>query len=344
MKIDSIEIIPYELNFRNAYKNAIMKIDRRSGWIIKISSNGKIGFGDASPLEFFSRESYEQSRYGLEGFKIAIESEEDYSFEELIKLSEAHGELHPSVEFAIDSAVYDLESKLKNISARNLISESCIDYVKVCEYEKNSVDQYDGMVVKVKIDDTNLFHQVDKLISLVDKYSCDIKFRLDFNGSYDLPRAIRICKMLESFPIDYIEQPLAKENYEDMYELSLHTDFSIAVDEMATNINSIYKILESDCADVFIVKPMLIGGIEKVHDIISLIKSENKRVNISSLLESNVGRLMYLHMCSAFQIDEENGIATNQFFESDLCEFPLAVRGCIKLDSSNGIGIDAINL
>lgn len=344
MKIDSIEIVPYELNFKKPYQNAIMTINKKSGWIIKISSNGKIGFGDASPMEFFSNESYEQSRYGLEGFKLAIESEESISFDELIKLSEAHGELQPSVEFAIDSAVYDLESKLKNIPARNLISESYIDSVKVCFYENNLVDQFDGMVVKVKVDDTNLFHQVDKLISLLDSYNCDFKFRLDFNGSYDLPRAIRICKMLESLPIDYIEQPLAKENYEDMYELSLHTEIPIAADEMSTDIDSIYKILESDCADVFVIKPMLIGGIKKVYDIVSVIKSENKRVNISSLLESNVGRLMYLHMCSAFQIDEENGIATNQFFESDLCKFPSAKRGCISLDSTSGIGVDEINL
>ena len=196
MNIDFIEIIPYELNFKEAYKNAIIKINKRCGWIIKISSNKKIGFGDASPLESFSSESYEQSRYGLEGFKLAIESEKDINFEELIKLSEAHGELQPSVEFAIDSAVYDLESKLKNIPARKLISESCIDSVKVCHYENNSVDQFDGMVVKIKIDDTNLFNQVDKLSALLDEYNCDVKFRLDFNGSYDLPRAIRICKML----------------------------------------------------------------------------------------------------------------------------------------------------
>ena len=75
-----------------------------------------------------------------------------------------------------------------------------------------------------------------------------------------------------------------------------------------------------------------------------LIKSESKRVNLSSLLESNVGRLHYLHLCSAFNIKEESGIAPGVLFENDICVFPNIKQGEIFLHNKPGIGIDEINL
>ena len=129
-----------------------------------------------------------------------------------------------------------------------------------------------------------------------------------------------------------------------MYELSLHTDIPIAADEMLTDINSAHKILENQSANVFILKPMIIGGYEDIKEIISLAKSESIRFNISSLLESNVGRSYYLHLCAALEIEDECGIATNIFFKSDLCDFPSLKNGELNIDNSFGIGINEINL
>ena len=113
---------------------------------------------------------------------------------------------------------------------------------------------------------------------------------------------------------------------------------------MVTGIETLEKALEYQCADVFILKPMLIGGISTCKEMIEMIKSESKRFNISALLESNVGRLSYLNLCSAFNLSEESGIATDLFFNNDLCDFPQAIEGTIKLDSNPGIGINEICL
>ena len=67
-------------------------------------------------------------------------------------------------------------------------------------------------------------------------------------------------------------------------------------------------------------------------------------MNLSSLLESNIGRHTYLHMCAAFEIEEECGIATNTFFKSDIIDFPKAIKGIIDIDTKPGIGFDRINL
>ena len=202
----------------------------------------------------------------------------------------------------------------------------------------------DYQILLQVIQDLNLFHQLDIIDRVIDRFKGMAKLRLDLNESYDLPRAIRLCKMLENKSIDYIEQPLPAENVEDMYELGLHTDIPIAIDESITDIDSLNKMIDNQCADVFILKPMVIGGISKLKDMIELIRLSSKRFNISSLLESNIGRLCYLHITSAFNVEEECGIATEAFFESDICQFPSSLNGIIDINDSPGIGVNEINL
>ena len=122
MILDSIKTSPYELTFKKQYSNSRFSISCRQGWIITISSNGINGYGDCCPLNQFSEESYEQSGYGLEGFKLSIDKTKEIDFEELMHLSEAHGEAQPSVQFAIESAIYDLYSKLEQIPFNKFIN------------------------------------------------------------------------------------------------------------------------------------------------------------------------------------------------------------------------------
>ena len=344
MILDSISISPYKLIFKKRYSNAKHSLEFRKGWIINLSSNGLNGYGDCCPLEKFSFETYEESGYALEGFKLSIDRGNEIDFEELIQLSEVHGESQPSVQFAIDSAIYDLYSKMDKIPLNKYLNSKSLSSIKVSHYPESCNKAFSGMIIKIKVIGGNMFENIEKIDMILDEYNGEAKLRLDFNGSMDLNRSIRFCKMLEGKKIDYIEQPLDIKSFEDMHELSLHTDIPIAADEMITDIDSVNRILEFQSADVFILKPMIIGSIHKLKDMISLISDAGKRYNISSLLESNIGRLAYINIASAFNVLEESGIATDIFFRNDVCDFPISKNGIIKLSSNPGIGINEINL
>ena len=344
MILDSIRISSYELRFRKEYINAKFKLSNRKGWIIQLSSGGFAGYGDCSPLEKFSLETLDQCAYALEGFKLSIDSNYDIDLDELLYLSKVHGENLPSVQFAIDCAIYDLYSQLNQVQFNKYLNKNAYSNISVAHYPNCINQSFDGMVLKIKIINDNLFKNLDYIDSILDNYKCNIRLRLDCNGSLSLDRAIRFCKMLDGKSIDYIEQPLNMQSYEDIYELSMHTDIPIAIDEVIVDIESIEKLLENSIGDVFILKPMLIGNIDKLKKMTELLLNEEKRFNISSLLESNIGRLAYVHLASALNIQEECGIATNVFFENDLCNFPKSKNGIISFDNQFGLGINEINI
>ena len=54
MKIDSIEIQSYRTSFIQPFITSNQKYNYRSGWYLKISSEGYQGIGEIAPLENFS--------------------------------------------------------------------------------------------------------------------------------------------------------------------------------------------------------------------------------------------------------------------------------------------------
>jgi o-succinylbenzoate synthase len=194
-------------------------------------------------------------------------------------------------------------------------------------------------VMKVKVGFRNLFDEIENMEYLSESFGNEVLFRLDANGAFDLPKAIRFCKEMEKFNIDYIEQPLPADNLEDLAELTYHTEIPIAVDESLTDFQSAEKIIEEQAAHVFILKPMVSGGFKECKKIINLARTEDIRTVITSSLETALGRTACLHLALANEITEACGLATGCLLSEDKPLSPI-LGGKIGLSESPGLDID----
>jgi len=185
----------------------------------------------------------------------------------------------------------------------------------------------------------NLFDEIEQMEQLTLSFGEIVKFRLDLNCAFDLPKAIRFCKEMEKFNIDYIEQPLPADNLEDLAELTYHTEIPIAVDESLTDFQSAEKIIEEQAAHVFVIKPMVSGGFTECKKIINLARTENIRVVITSSLETSIGRTACLHLALANEITEVCGLATGEVLNEGKPTQPIQ-GGKIAISDSPGLGVD----
>ena len=106
MKIKKINCKPYTLKLNRAFYNAKCEYSFKEGFIIELIIDSILGHGDATPLQGFSKETIQEIRWTLQAFIEAIDSNIDYSFNEIIKLIEIHCSEIPSLHFAIDTALY----------------------------------------------------------------------------------------------------------------------------------------------------------------------------------------------------------------------------------------------
>tara|TARA_B100000029_G_scaffold509358_1_gene598373 strand:+ start:1753 stop:2778 length:1026 start_codon:yes stop_codon:yes gene_type:complete len=335
----SLKIVQYNMMHDLPSSNFTHNI--RSSWIIKITDNhGFIGYGEASPLPQFNTESLEQSGYCLEGFKLALKDiNEDISLDELLILSNVHTLNVPSANFAIQTALYDLLSKKNNQPFSIFVNPNSLTEVQSNGiYKLTSLNQY--KVIKVKCGFRNLYDEIDMLDNLVQKTNSDISFIIDLNQAYDLPKAIRFLKEIDRFNIKYVEQPLDKNQLEDLEELRYHSDIPIALDESVINIESINNILNQNAADIFILKPQSIGCIQKISQAVQLVYSANKQVIITSSLEGSIGRFATMHLVAINCIKSPCGLALEKIYEHEIHTFPRINNGALKIPTQFGLGLN----
>ena len=296
------------------------------------------GAGEASPLPGFSTETLKEVHYALEGFHQAINGE-DLDREELFLLIEIHSQNTPSVRFALETAIYDILAKEEELPLAKYLNTNAKSEIAVNGLAGMHQPGEGFTVMKVKVGFRNLFDEIENMEYLTKSFGEDIQFRLDCNGAFDLPKAIRFCKEMEKFNIDYIEQPLPADNLEDLAELTYHTEIQIAVDESLTDFQSAEKIIDEQAAHVFVIKPMVSGGFTECKKIIMLARTENIRTVITSSLETAIGRTACLHLALTNEITEACGLATGELLNEGKPTQPIH-GGKIAISSGHGLGID----
>ena len=315
-----------------------MTYTHREGVWIKLKCANFTGVGEASPLPGFSTETLKEVHYALEGFHQAINGE-DLDREELFLLINIHSQNTPSMRFALETAIYDILAKEEELPLAKFLNTNAVSEIAVNGMAGVHHPGDGFTVMKVKVGFRNLFDEIENMEYLSELFGNEVFFRLDCNGTFDLPKAIRFCKEMEKFNIDYIEQPLPADNLEDLAELTYHTEIPIAVDESLTDFQSAEKIIEEQAAHVFVIKPMVSGGFTECKKIINLARTENIRIVITSSLETSIGRTACLHLALANEITEVCGLTTGEVLNKGKPTQPIQ-GGKIAISDSPGLGVD----
>ena len=332
-----LELKHYDL--KNKLQTSNYVHESRDSWIISIKDNlGNEGYGEASPLPIFNNESTIEAGYSLDGFKLALSDVNDeIDIEELMLLSEVHTLNSPSAAFAIQTALFDLISKVNKKTISSYINQNSSLILK-CNgiYSLTSLENYN--TIKIKCGFRNLFDELELIESLSKKFN-NSSFIIDLNQNYDLPKSIRFIKEVEKYNIKYIEQPIDKDNLLDIEELRYHSDIPIALDESVIDLESIEKILDQNAADIFILKPQALGTYKNINKAIKLVKESNKIPVLTCSLEGSIGRFATMHIAAINNIDWACGLAMEKIYIHEKHTFPHIKDGQFILPTKDGLGI-----
>lgn len=250
------------------------KLTERVGWIVELTENGVTAKGEIAPLIGFSKETTEQAGQQAQA-----------ALEQWVKGQDfVYDELYPSVASGLSFASLELVEGLPMVGTYNsaplctgdpddmipklakLPEESKIAKVKVGLYEPIR----DGMLV-------NLF-----LESIP-----DLKLRLDANRSWTLEKAKKFASYVNHSyrqRIEYVEEPCFEPGHS--FTFAIDTGIAIAWDETLQNAiqEPNFELNELTGAKVIIIKPMLIGSVDRC---IFLIK-EARRLGITAVVSSSI--------------------------------------------------------
>ena len=330
----SLKYSPFNLVLSNNFGNSKAKLFERKGFIIKLESDGKTGYGEANPLPEFGSETFEQDEEALKGFKLNLNILPEDFIESIEDSLRALSDL-PALQHGFEQAMLNLLCAKANISLNEILNCTSRPEIKVnavigllnpAESASAALRLVKEGFTTLKIktgrdkfkDDLNCLAAIQKAVG------DEVKLRIDANGKWKTIEAIENLKALDIFNIEYVEQPV--NNLIGFQKVSKKSPLPLAADESIRSFNDAKDFIKTRTIKALVLKPMLLGGIIPTLKIINLAESENLKVVISSSFESSLGRSWAIFAASTVKEDIAHGLDTARFLKNDLYPNPYPVK------------------
>lgn len=243
---------------------------------------------------------------------------------------------------ALDMAGWDIYGKMKKKQLHTLWNLDTATS-PVTDYTIG-IDTIDKMVAKMKEKPWPVYKikvGVENDIAMVEalRKHTDAVFRVDANAGWALEQALEKIPVLQSLGVEFVEQPLAKDNWEGMKVLYEQSPLPLFADEACVSEQDVEK-----CAGHFHginIKLTKCSGITPARRMITRAKASGMKVMIGCMNESSVGTaaiaqlapmLDYVDMDGPLLLAED--IASGVTFDQGKIIYP---------KEATGLGITAID-
>ena len=181
---------------------------------------------------------------------------------------------------------------------------------------------------------------VDRLRALRAAVGPEPRLRIDAAGAWDLETATERIAAIESFRIEYVEQPLTAWDLIGHAALQERVRVPIALDESVDSEGAARAALAEGAAEVIVVKPVRVGGMAATLRIVEAASARGASVVLGTYFETGVGIAAALRIAAALgnertpgrsagrSVGREpaHGLATAGLLAHDLLAVPLSVE------------------
>lgn len=307
--------------------------------LVALSSGALTGFGEA-PAILYYHITVEQMIADLEAKKSMVEK---FAFTEPDRYWHYLHHLFPENPFlvcALDMAAWDLYGKIKGQPLYRLWETSWENTIAT-DYTIG-IDSIDKMVAKMQakpwpVYKIKLGTQEDIAIVKALREHTDALLRIDANAGWTLAEALEKIPQLADLGVEFIEQPLAKDNWEGMKVLFEKSPLPLLADESCVSEKDVKK-----CEGHFHginIKLTKCSGITPAIRMIKEARSLGMKLMMGSMNESTIGsaaianfipQLDYVDMDGPLLLSED--IATGIEFDF----------GQVRLSGKPGLGVAMI--
>lgn len=210
------------------------------------------------------------------------------------------------------------------------------------------MSQYGFKTLKIKLGANAPFIDVEVIRQLREAVGSGINIRIDPNGSYSLPTALRMTKALEAVDLQYIEEPVRAAGPADgtiasasLKRLRGSTLTPIAADHVY-RIDLLAEVIRADCADLVLPDLYGCGGIAGTVRYIQTASAFGLGMALHSGTETDVGQVAKLHIHAAYrdQLGFDADAIYPEYTDSVLVDGKLKIQdGQMDVPQGTGLGI-----
>ncbi len=335
-----LKFYPYTLELKHTFTVATASRKTTPVMMVEIEYDGVIGYGEASMPPYLG-ESHQTateflSKVNLEQFPDPFKTEEILSYVDSI----APG--NPAAKASIDIALHDLLGKLMNqpwykiwgLNPENTPYTSFtigIDKPDVVRQKVKEAEQY--KILKVKLGLDNDKEMIETIRSVTDKpIRCDVN-----QGWKDKEYALKMIEWLATKGVEFIEQPMPKDWYDEHAWLRERSPIPVIGDESVQRLPDVKKAY--GVYDGINVKLMKSTGMREAYKMILLAKSLGMKVMLGCMTETSCAISAAAQLSPMVDWADLDGA---ELISNDLFEGTKIIDGKVTLTNLPGIGVRKI--
>jgi len=332
-----INYTAYNLPFRYPFTISKGTKTHQPTFVVSLEHMGLRGYGEAPAISYYHI-PVEKMIEDLENKRAFVEK---FAFTGPERYWHYLHHLFPKNSFlvcALDIAAWDLFGKMKQKPLYELwkldpLNGPMTDYTI-------GIDTVDEMIKKIKekpwpVYKIKLGTEEDIKIVKALREQTKAVFRVDANAGWTMEEALEKITVLKELGVEFIEQPLAKDDFEGMKILFEKSPIPLIADESCVHESDVEK-----CSGYFHgvnIKLTKCSGITPARRMIGKAKQLNMKVMVGSMNESSIGSAAIGHLLPLLDYVDMDGplllaedIATGLKFDN----------GKVILSDSPGLGIE----
>ncbi len=350
------------LRFTRPMRTARGEFDGRDCVLLELrDDDGVRGFGEAAPWPGFGTESAEQALTLLLAAEPLLPGM-DVEPGTWPQALDAHLAAAPAARAAMQGALWDLAARragrpLADELAARLGERDRAGRGAVLRRVPTSVLLVSGepgvlreeaararesghRAAKIKLGAATLDEDVARARAAREGLGPALRLRGDSNGAWTLSAARAALTALAPFDFDYVEQPLAADDFEGFAELHRDAPMRLAADESVATEAGALRLIDAAAVDVVVLKPGTLGGAARALGLAARAHRAGIEVVFSHAFESAVGARHALHCAAAWgDAAAMHGLCTEGLFAEDVAA-PVACRGgSAAIGDAPGIGV-----
>ncbi len=333
----ALKYYPYDLQLEHTFTVAVHSRTTTPVMIVELEYDGLVGYGEAAMPPYLGESQATATAF----FAKADLSQfsDPFRMDEILEYVDAIAPANYAAKAAIDIALHDLVGKILGqpwykiwgYNAENTPVTSFtigIDTPEIVREKTQKASPYKMLKVKVGLDNDR--EMISTIRSITDTPIC-----VDANqGWKDKHKALDQIEWLATQGVVLVEQPLPKEQIDDIAWLTQHSPLPIIADEALQRLSDV-AALQGVYSGIN-VKLMKATGMREAHKMLELAKALGMKTMLGCMTETScaISAATQLSSLSDWADLDGNLLITNDIFDG-----VKVVNGKMQLNDRPGIGV-----
>ncbi len=298
----------YQLPFRHPFTISKGTKTHQPTLVVSLEHLGRVGYGEAPAITYYNI-SVEKMVEDLERKKVFVEK---FAFTEPERYWHYLHHLFPANPFlvcALDMAGWDLYGQFKGKPLKSLLPQPQPLLQPRTDYTIG-IDTVEKMVAKMQEKPWPIYKiklGTDKDIQIIEalRKHTDAVIRIDANAAWTVEEALQKIEAFKDLNIEFIEQPLAKDDWEGMKVLFEKSPIPLIADESCVAEEDVEK-----CVGHFHginIKLTKCSGITPALRMIAQARELGLKVMVGSMNESTIGSAAIAHLMPQIDFVDADG-------------------------------------